>query len=155
MVRQTVYDSVSGRGELVDLAMRARSLEMADAVRRTPPDPDAAVSDQLLGVLAAMIEMARGDVEFQLLANALAPEHALRYMVGPSPLTEVVVDVLAPLFDRARAEGQLREDVEARELVEWIQTVLAPLMSREDLTPQALRRTLRLFVLPALLRPGA
>ncbi len=152
MVRQTVYDSVSGRDELVDLALKARSREMADMVRIVPLNPNAAVGDQLVGMLAAMIELARGDAEFRMLTEALAPDHAFHYLVGPSAVTEVVVDLLTPLLRRAENEGRLRTDVPIEEMVSWIQTVLAPLMSRDDLTPPALRRTLRQFVLPTLLR---
>jgi AcrR family transcriptional regulator len=153
MVRQTVYDSVSGRDELVDLAMNARSREMADMVRAVPLNPTAGAGEQLVAMLAAMIELARGDAEFRMLTEALAPDHAFHFMVGPSALTEVVVDLLTPLLHRAASEGRLRTDVDIDDMVVWIQTLLAPLMSRDDLTPPALRRTLRLFVLPTLLRP--
>ena len=153
MVRQTVYDSVSGRDELVDLAMQARSREMADMVRELPSNPHASVSDQLVSILAAMIELARGDFEFTTLAESLPPGHAFHFMVGPSALTEVAVDLLTPLLTRAGEENLLRTDVEIREIVGWVQTLLAPLMSREDLDPPMLRRALTLFVLPTVLRP--
>lgn len=122
-------------------------------VRNAPTNSIADVRDQLVAMLAAMIETARNDAEFRLLVEALMPAHAFHYMVGPSALTEVVVDLLTPLLRRARDEGQLRTDVDLPEMVEWIQTLLAPLMSREDLTPPALRRTLRLFVLPTVMCP--
>jgi AcrR family transcriptional regulator len=155
MVRQTVYDFVSSRDEVVDLAMRARIVEIADTVRHAPINPRATVSDQLVGTLAALVEGARSDVEMGLLVDTLPAGHAFRFIAGPSMLTDVLMQVLNPLLGRAQAEERLRTDVDTREMVEWIQTALAPLLSREDLTPPDLRRFLRLFVVPTLFRPDA
>ncbi|MFE3000550.1 TetR/AcrR family transcriptional regulator [Nocardia sp. NPDC059246] len=150
MVRQTVYDSVSGRDEILDLAMIARARELADVVRARHLNPRASVTDQIVERLATMIETVRGDVEFRHLSDAVPPDHAFRLLTGPSALTAVTTDLVAPLFGHARTEGLLRTDVDIDELAGWVQMVLAPLMVREDLTPPALRRILRLFILPAL-----
>jgi AcrR family transcriptional regulator len=152
MVRQTLYDWVSSRDELVDLAMAQRSREMGEIIRRRRVDRRLPIGEQIVNVLAAMIDLASSDPEFELLAQAMPERHAFAFMAGPSALTDVVESLLEPYFDRARDEGILREDMGSRALAEWIQTVLAPLRTREDLDPGALRRQLRFFLLPALVR---
>jgi len=152
MVRQTVYDWVSSRDELVDLAMAERTREMGEIIRRRRVDRRVPVGAQIVDVLAAMIELAASDPEFTLLAQAMPAQHAFAFMAGPSALTDVVESVLEPYFNRARDDGILREDKGSRALAEWVQTVLAPLRTRDDLDPGSLRSLLRFFLLPALIR---
>jgi AcrR family transcriptional regulator len=152
MVRQTVYDWVSSRDELVDLAMTQRTRELGDIIRRRRVDRRVPVGEQIVDVLAAMIELAGSDPEFSLLAQAMPAQHAFAFMAGPSALTDVVESIFEPYFDRARDEGILREDMGSRALAEWVQTVLAPLRARDDLDRGALKTMLRLFLLPALVR---
>ena len=151
VVRQTLYDWVSSRDELVDLAMAERTREMGELIRRRRVNPRLPVGEQILDLLAAMIELAGNDPEFELLAQAMPERHAFAFLSGPSALTDVVESVLQPYFDRAREEGILREEMGLRALAEWVQTVLAPLRTRDDLTPGALRRLLRYFLIPALI----
>jgi AcrR family transcriptional regulator len=152
MVRQTVYDWVSSRDELVDLAMAQRTREMGEIIRTRRVDRRVPVGEQIVDVLAAMVELAGSDPEFALLAQAMAERHAIAFMAGPSALTDVVESILEPYFNRARDEGILREEMGSRALAEWVQTVLAPLRTRDDLNPRSLRRLLRFFLLPALVR---
>ena len=152
MVRQTLYDWVSSRDELVDLAMAERTREMGEIIRARRVDRRVPVGEQIVDVLAAMIELAGNDREFELLAQAMPERHAFAFLSGPSALTDVVESVLEPYFDRARDEAMLREDMGTRALAEWVQTVLAPLRTRDDLDPGSLRRLLRFFLLPALVR---
>jgi AcrR family transcriptional regulator len=152
MVRQTLYDWVSSRDELVDLAMAERTRELGEIIRARRADRQVPVGEQILDVLAAMIELAGNDRELELLAQAMPERHAFAFLSGPSALTDVVEAVLEPYFERARQEGILREDMGSRALAEWVQTVLAPLRTRDDLDSASLRRLLRFFLLPALVR---
>jgi AcrR family transcriptional regulator len=151
VVRQTLYDWVSSRDELVDMAMAERTRELGEIIRQRPVDPAAPVGDQIVGVLAAMIDLAGNDPEFDLLAQAMPERHAFAFLAGPSSLTDVVESVLQPFLDRARREGILREEMGTRALAEWAQTVLAPLRTRDGLDTGSLRKLLRYFLLPALL----
>ena len=152
LVRQTVYDWVASRDELVDLAMAQRIRELGDQVRSRPTNAALAIDEQLVDVLAVMVEVASGDPEFENLARAMPEDHAFAFIAGPSALTDVVEDILEPYFQRARAEGVLRDDLGTRALAEWVQLVLAPLRNRRDLGPDEISRQLRYFLLPALLR---
>lgn len=152
MVRQTVYDWVGSRDELVDLAMAKRIRELGEVVQGRPPDPQLSLGDQVVELLAAMIEVAADDAEFENLARAMPEAHAFAFIAGPSELTDVVGELLAPCLDRARGEGVLRDGMGVRAIAEWVQIVLAPLRGRRDLDPVSLRERLRYFLLPALIQ---
>ena len=152
LVRQTVYDWVSTKEELVDLAMARRTRELGEQLRARDVDVNREVGDQIIDVLTAMLELAGADPEFEMLARAMPESHAFAFIAGPSELTDVVESVLAPYFDRARDEGRLREDLGTRGLAAWAQLTLAPLRSRSDLSAAAIDEMLRHFLLPALLR---
>ncbi|MUL65862.1 hypothetical protein BOO86_15410 [Mycobacterium sp. CBMA 234] len=152
LVRQTLYDWVSSRDDLVDLAMAERTREMGEIIRQRRVDPAAPVGDQIVELLVDMIELAGNDHEFELLAQAMPEHHAFAFLSGPSSLTDVVESLLQPYFDRARQEGVLREELGERALVEWVQTLLAPLRARADRSPESLRKLLQYFLIPALIR---
>lgn len=152
VVRQTLYDWVASKEELVDLAMVRRTREFGEQLRSRAVDETLGVGDQIIDLLVAMVQMAGSDPEFELLAQAMPESHAFAFLAGPSELTDVVEMLFAPLFGRARAEGCLREDRGTRALAAWTQLVLAPLRNRADLSLEEVEETLRYFLLPALLR---
>jgi len=152
VVRQTIYDWVSSKEELVDLVMARRTRELGEQIRVRDVDADREVGDQIIDVLMAMLDLAGADPEFEMLARAMPESHAFAFMAGPSELTDVVESILAPFFDRARDEGILREELGTRALAAWAQLTLAPLRRRADLSTGAIDKMLRHFLLPALLR---
>jgi len=152
VVRQTLYDWVASKEELVDLAMVRRTRELGELIRARGVDDGLAVGEQIVDLLSAMVQLAGSDPEFELLAQAMPEWHAFAFMAGPSELTDMVEGLLVPFFERARAEGRLREDRGTRALAAWTQSVLAPLRNRADLSPTEIEETLRYFLLPALLR---
>jgi len=152
LVRQTVYDWVASRDELVDLAMAQRIRELGDQIKSRPVKAGLALGEQLVDVLSAMVEVAASDPEFENLARAMPEDHAFAFIAGPSALTDVVAEILEPYFERAHAQGALRDGLGTRALAEWVQLVLAPLRSRRDLGPDEIAQQLRYFLLPALMR---
>ncbi len=86
--------------------------------------------------------------EFRNLSGGLSRNDAFPFLTGPTPMRDIVLDGLGPLFVRADSERLLRDDRTHLDMAGWVQTVLGPLATRGDLTPE----TLRAYVLPALLR---
>jgi AcrR family transcriptional regulator len=152
MVRQTIYDFVANKGELVDLALAARIEELGGIVRARPLRRRADIRERLVELFAVIVETCRDDPEFNVLTGALGERHAFQYMAGPSALTETMTTVVAEIFEEADHSGVLRRDVPQRQIVEWLQAMLATLVVREDLDRDRLRDTLRAFALPAVLR---
>jgi AcrR family transcriptional regulator len=122
LVRQTVYDWVASRDELVDLAIAQRIRELGDQIRSRPVNVDLPLGEQLVDLLSAMVDVAA--------------------------LTDVVAEILEPFFARASEEGVLRDGLGTRALAEWVQLVLVPLRNRRDLGPEVIARQLRYFLLP-------
>lgn len=156
VVRQTVYDWVSSRDEIVDLAMAARVRELGETVKAMPVDEDKPLRGQVLQVLMTMAELAGTDPEAEILAQAMPEQHAFLFMSGPSALTDVVVDILAPYLERAKDEGLLRDELGTRAIAEWVQLVAASVRYRVASEQDDLARKMEYFLLPAILHdePG-
>jgi AcrR family transcriptional regulator len=155
MVRQTVYDFVESRAQLLGLAMAARMKEFAGPVqeRFDAHAETRDVAEDLVEMLAVMTEVMNSDPECAELAGGMTPQNALRFMSGPdSEAQPVVVGILAPVYQRALDSGELRDGLTLDEMAAWARSVLAPLAQRDDLSPEGLRSIIRRFVLPSFLR---
>lgn len=151
MARQNVYRYVSGREELVELAIVERLREMAVELLA---GLDAAAGDLRTAIVdhvIAAVKIGREDAEFLYLTDAL-PRVRLNLLVGGSPEVHAIVqETFDPLMKRARVEGALRTDVSEDEMVEWLQGILTLLAPRVDLDDASLRRKIEKFTLPVLL----
>lgn len=151
VVRQTVYDWVSSRNEIVELAMAARVRELGEVVKDVPIDKTAPLRAQLMQVLMTMVELAASDPEVENLAQAMPEQRAFLFMSGPSALTDVVVDILEPLFEEARSQGVLRDGLGTRAIAEWVQLVAGSVRYRVEAEQADLAAKMEYFLLPALL----
>ena len=152
VVRQTVYDWVSSRAEIVELAMAARVRELGVIVKETPVDDLVPAGDQVMQVLMTMVQLAASDPEIEGLAQAMPEQRAYLFMSGPSELTDVVVDILTPYFEKAAARGLLRDDLGTRAIAEWVQLVAGSVRYRVADDQAALEQKMEYFLLPAILR---
>jgi AcrR family transcriptional regulator len=153
--RQAVYRYVSGREDLVELAIMERCREFADElIAGTASDPPDVV-DAMVDLILRAISAARVDEEFAYLAEA-APRVRLNLLLSSasSPVHAMVGECFAALFEKATEQRLLRDDITRREMVEWLQSVLTAFVPRADLDVSETRRYVREFALRSLLRPG-
>lgn len=155
VVRQTVYDWVSSRDQIVELAMAARVRELGVVVKATPVDESLGLREQIMQVLMTMVQLAASDPEIENLAQAMPEQRAYLFMSGPSELTDVVVDILEPYFEKAAEQGVLRDDLGARAIAEWVQLVAGSVRYRVADEQAALQQKMEYFLLPAILRTEA
>jgi AcrR family transcriptional regulator len=158
MVRQTVYTFVSSREELIELALAARTRELIPAIVDRIGSDRATVTDAFEDAFAAMAQIVRNDPEFNDYAGALGLARALRFLTGETAAHGMVAEIIRPHYERALGEGVLRSGISLDDCAFWARSVLAPLTLRADVDDAELRRVLRKFALPALLRtdrPGA
>jgi AcrR family transcriptional regulator len=156
MARQTLYDFVANKTEIVDLALAARIAELAHVVReRMETTTEVPIEERLVEVLACCVEVSRDDPEFVWLAGGMDERHAFQYLAAPSRLTDAMVGISQPFLDVAREAGIVRDDVPVRAMMVWLQSMVATLAARDDLGATELRDTLRAFALPAVLRSSA
>ncbi|HEY1970811.1 MAG TPA: hypothetical protein VGH89_22855, partial [Pseudonocardia sp.] len=149
--RQTIYRYVSGRDELVELALLERCAEFAKQLR---PDPDidpSGLREAFVELIVASVKIGRDDQEFRYLTEALPQSRLGPLNTSPdSPMHGVVWDTFAPLIEAGRAADLLRSEASDHDIVECLQGVITFFAPRHDLDDVAQRRRIRLFVLPAL-----
>ncbi|MEW6477267.1 MAG: helix-turn-helix domain-containing protein [Actinomycetota bacterium] len=148
--RQVIYRFFSGRGEIVEAAIVERIREMA-AVLAEGLDRYSTFAEVMVEVSLATIEAARHDQELQGLfenTNGIRLHHVL---AGPqAAVANLVEEFWRPWFQRARQSGELRTDVDDRDLVEWIRGVYLMLILRDDLDADREREILQRYLLPSL-----
>jgi AcrR family transcriptional regulator len=153
MSRQAVYRYVSGRDDLVELAIVERCREFAqDLIEATDPEPDDVV-EAMIDLMLRLMKAGREDTEFVSLAEAM-PRIRLNVLLtsAGSPMHAIVGGCFKPLFTRAADQGLLRDDITRREMVEWLQGILTLFTPRADLDVSETRRYLKEFALRCLLK---
>lgn len=153
MARGTLYTFVSGRKELIELALIARCRELMSEFMLEPGTRVRDVRKAFVEMTAVMVECCRDDPEFQALAGAMSRAHAFAVLAGRSPLRDMVDESLQPLLALAAEKGILRPDLPTQEMSSWVQSALTPLAGRADLDSQSLRRLLMRYLVPALMLP--
>lgn len=150
LARQTLYDFVAGREEVIGLALVdcCRELqERLDAdLARGPHD----LRERFIEVLAHAVEIAREDVEFGALAAALPTEQVDRIIGAATPVQSLLGKSLKPVLQLAQEAGELRPEVVIDEANQWLLGVISFALLRESLTGDGLRRELRIFALPSV-----
>jgi len=153
MSRQAIYRYVSGRDDLVELAIVQRCREFAEELTAaTDPEPGDVV-EAMIDLMLRLMKAGREDAEFVSLAEAM-PRVRLNLLLtsAGSPMHTIVAGCFEPLFTRAADEGLLRDDITRREMVEWLQGILTQFTPRADLDVSETRRYLKEFALRCLLK---
>jgi AcrR family transcriptional regulator len=155
MPRPYLYEYVTGKDELVELALLERAREFSQQLARGVDLSGDDVGAALLEALVVSIKLARVDEEFAYLAEAISRVRLNLLLTGrESPVHDAVRTVFDGLFQLARDQGRLRTDVDESQMVEWLQGVMTWLTPRVDLSDDHLRQLLADFAVPAVLDRG-
>jgi AcrR family transcriptional regulator len=151
MARSRLYKAIATRQDVIEGAVLERLKEIAAEIKpllsRSPTLADALVIGSL-----ATTRAARGDPELTHLIETADTIRLHTLLTGRDPLSQNgLLEIWQEVFDRARARGELRDDVTESEMIEWISGVQMMLSLREDLEPDQERRLLEKFFLPAFL----
>ena len=150
VVRQTLYNTVSSREELLELAVVQCCEELQERIDAWQLSPDDDLDDALVEFLARAVEITSGDEELAQLAASLPPDRVQAVFGASHPLEALIRSSLRPILERAEATGRLRELVTIDEASRWLQGVLTFALLRDDPKPEALRAELRKFALPSV-----
>jgi energy-converting hydrogenase A subunit M len=87
--------------------------------------------------------------------TSLDSRSATNLLLGSSGLIQIGVDVLHPMFEAAKRQALLRDDIDIDLLIEWLLRVLwtylnAP--SRIATDEDGMRRLFRMMLIPAVLK---
>lgn len=147
--RQTLYNTIAGRDELVEAVVALRIEEIAQQLTAAPEQPT--VVDAIVETSVASVDLARNDPELANLVETATSLRLFEIIAGPYPaIHEVVARLFRPLFAKARRTGELRSDVSDDDLVDWIRTVYLSLILRTDLDARAVRHAVGTFLVPSM-----
>lgn len=155
MPRQSVYEYVSSRNDLISAALIQRIKEIGESVQeiasRTTDFGSAFVE-----LSVAAVQVARSDTELMNFF-ATGPRALIQEIVaGPSEeIHGLVRELLGPILDRGLASGELRGDQSRDQIIDWIRLVYLALISKDSLDEDELRATIGGFLLPSLVNSSA
>jgi AcrR family transcriptional regulator len=149
--RQSLYEHVTSKNELIVAAMIQRIAEIAEDLRPLVP-VDAEFTSAFEKVGTAAITKARADRELMNFFET-GPSAFIRSVVaGPSnEIHDVVKALLAPVLDRGAETGMLRTDQSRDEIIDWIRFVFLSLITQEDLDDAGVVALISNFLLPSLM----
>lgn len=151
--RATVYRQIGNRDALL-LAVAIRDAERTAAAAIGDLRRFDSIGDWIVeGLLFCLREIPQRPV----LSVMVAPQEvgaASRLVFTSARMLEIGSDILRPVFERARSDGLLHEDVELDAFMEWILRILMSYLAAPgppERTEDDMRRLLRQMLLPAVL----
>lgn len=154
VVRQTVYNTVTGRDHLIELAIVQCCEELKERLDAAATDDPDDLDEALVAFLFRAVEMTAAHGELADLMAALPPDRVREIFGQSHPVEELIRSSLGPLLERALADRRLRPGVGVDEASRWLQGVLTYSLLQEAGDPETLRRRLRTFALPSVLVPA-
>ncbi|MBB3600626.1 AcrR family transcriptional regulator [Mycolicibacterium sp. BK556] len=150
LARQTLYDFVSGRDQLIELALVACCGELQQRLDAALADGPTDLRDRFVEALALAVEIASTDEEFGALAAALPSETVDRIIGGATAVQALLAKSLRPVLEEADAAGQLRAGVKTDEASQWLLGVISFALLRENHDDAALRKEFRTYAVPSV-----
>jgi len=145
--RQTIYEYVSSRDDLVDAVLVARIKEIAEDLK-----PLAREGRSFIDAFVAAIQRARSDPELMNIFTTGPNDRVQDVVTGPYPeIHDIVVDLLSPILDKGLQTRKLRTDKTADELIDWIRVVYLSLITQPNPVAQNERDIVAGFLLPSIM----
>ncbi len=151
VVRQTLYNMVSSRDELLELAIVQCCEELQAQIDTWPLRPDEELDDALVEFLARAVEITGSEKELSALTARLPPDRVRTVFGDSHPIEALIRSSLRPILEQAQRAGRLRAGVTIEEASRWLQGVLTFALLRDDIKPNVIRDQLRKFALPSVL----
>lgn len=151
--RATVYRYASGRDDLILGVIQRSADRFFERLGRRLDKPSKPIGERLVDGVLYAIDQVRSDEHLALL---FAPEAAgvTGTIVGASDaLFSQSAEYLEPLLSAAQRSGELRADLEAEELAEWLIRIILSLLTVQgphSRTRPQTRLLLERYLLPAL-----
>jgi AcrR family transcriptional regulator len=151
MPRQTLYDYVSSRDDLLDAVLVKRITEIAEDVK--PLGTEALTfDDAFIETSVAAIERARDDPELTNIFTTGPADRIQDVVTGSYPeIHDIVANLLGPILDRGEKAGMLRTDKTREEIVDWIRIVYLFLINQPAADPAQRRELVAGFLLPSIM----
>ena len=149
--RQTIYEYVASRDDLVDAVLLARIKEIAEDLKPLARK-GASFVEAFVETSAAAIERARSDHELMNIFTTGPSDRFQDVVTGPYPeIHDIVADLLGPILDYGRETKMLRTDKTIDELIDWIRVVYLSLITQSNPAAQNDRDIVADFLLPSIM----
>ena len=149
--RQTLYEYVSSRDEVVDAVLVQRIREIAEGL--TPSaDEGMSFADAFIETSAAAITKARGDHELMNIVATGPVDRVQDIVTGPhAEVHDIVAHLLEPILDRGLETGQLRTDKARDDIIDWVRVVYLSLISQTSIELDKVGELVGSFLLPSIM----
>jgi AcrR family transcriptional regulator len=149
--RQTLYEYVSSRDEMVDAVLVQRIKEIAEDL--TPSgDGNTPFTDAFIQTSAAAITKARSDHELMNIVATGPIDRVQDIVTGPhAEVHDVVAHLLETILDRGLESGQLRTDLTRDDIIDWVRIVYLSLISQTAIELDKVSDLVAGFLLPSIM----
>jgi AcrR family transcriptional regulator len=149
--RQTLYEYVSSRDEMVDAVLVQRIKEIAEDL--TPSgDENTPFTDAFIQTSAAAITKARSDHELMNIVATGPIDRVQDIVTGPhAEVHDVVAHLLETILDRGLESGQLRTDLTRDDIIDWVRIVYLSLISQTAIELDKVSDLVAGFLLPSIM----
>jgi AcrR family transcriptional regulator len=152
--RQTMYEYVASRDDLVDAVLVARIKEIAEDLKPLAREGTSFV-EAFVETSVAAIKRARSDHELMNLFTTGPNDRVQDVVTGPYPeIHDIVVELLGPILAYGRETKMVRTDKTTDELIDWIRVVYLSLITQPNPGHQNERDLIADFLLPSIMFSG-
>jgi AcrR family transcriptional regulator len=151
--RATVYRYASGRDDLILAVLMRSADQFFTRLGRRLLRPTGSMSDRIVEGILYTLDQIRTDENLRLLFAAEAVGVTGTIAGASEALFARSADYLRPLLSRAQADGELRADLNADELAEWLIRIILSLLTVQGPKPRSrkeIRTMLEHYLVPAL-----
>jgi AcrR family transcriptional regulator len=150
MPRQTMYEFVSSRDELVEAVLIQRIREIAEEVK--PRSSPTSFGAALVGTAVAAIRFARSDRELMNIWTTGPKEIVQKVVVGRcQEIHDIVGRLFDPILQKGLQSKLLRLDKTRDEIVDWFRIVFLALITQVDISPEVEETFIGDFLLASVL----
>jgi|GEM_PF-5886151 len=151
MPRQTIYEYVSSRDDLVDAVLVQRIKEIAEELKPLGSEVKS-FTDALIETSVAAIQRARNDRELMNIFITGPNDRVQEVVTGPNPeIHSIVADLLGAILDYGDEADMLRTDKTRDELIDWIRLVYLSLITQPSPAGQSERDIVADYLLPSIM----
>ena len=146
--RQTMYEFVTTRDELVEAVLIRWIGEIAEQSKPRKVD---SFGDAFVATSLAAIRTARSDKELMNLVTTGSKDLVQKVIVGRCKEVHDVVRLMyEPILDAGAKSGQLRQDKDRDEIIDWCRIVFLSVITQVDIIPDWEESIIRDFLLTSL-----
>jgi len=150
--RSTVYRYFDGRGDLI-VAVYLRESETVNAKVKSLMSRPGPFAERVVKALMRSIDAIRSGKYLPLMLSPEGAVLASKAITASSAFFESSRATMSPFFERAKADGEVRGDIELDDFIEWTLRIIfsfAMFDSPIQRDPKDLRRLIETFLVPSL-----